>query len=595
MNNGNACSTPLYPLMERLAVCLDDLITVEGTDYKACSELKDKLSSHAFNLLVVGQFNRGKTTLINALIGEALLPVGVIPLTSVVTVLSFGEKPVIKVCFQDGHCVETTPESLDGYVTEKGNPHNVKGVREVAVSYPSPWLKEGICLVDTPGIGSVYSHNTDLAYRYLPKADAVLFLLSADQPVSQAECDFLRDVREYADRIFFLLNKADYLSETELREAVTFAQTTIAETMGRETFVAPVSARLALDGKLTGSPELIEKSLLPLFSTTLHTFLQKEKGQVLIGSVSRNLLRIISQARFRFDLELASLKTPLAELQEKIRTFEEEKREVMLAREEYGILLEGEAKRLLQKIVEPDLAAVKTDLIQQVAVVVERRFNEHQALPARQLSDALEQEIILQIREAFDSWRSAEDEKVGGEFEVLCSRITARINETIDELFSFSAELFAIPFAAVQADSLWAVESGFYYKFWSEPGSLMMFTSSVLLALPRFISDRLILKRMKEHVQEMVDMQSGRVRYDFAVRLDKSVQAFRREMLRRIEATVENIETALEKGTRLRDSGEREFSSRSKTLQEAVAKLDEIRERVKHFVKNQNLTGHDDC
>lgn len=566
--------------MKRLAACLDEIATVEGIDHKACSELKDKLTSHTFNLLVVGQFNRGKTTLINALIGEALLPVGVTPLTSVVTVLTYGEASVIKVCFQDGHCVETTPESLDGYVTEKGNPRNVKEVREVTVSYPSPWLKGGIRLMDTPGIGSVYRHNTDLAYLYLPQADAVLFLLSADQPVSQAECDFLRDVREYAERIFFLINKADYLSETELREAVTFAQTTIAEAMGREAFIAPVSARMALEGKLTGSAELVEKSLLPLFFTTLHTFLQKEKGVVLIGSVGRNLLRIISQARFQCDLELTSLKTPLGELQEKLRTFEVKKQEVMLAREEYGILLEGEAKRLLRKIVEPDLAAFKTDLIRQVSVVVERYFNEHQALPTRQLREALEQEIIQEIREAFNVWRSGEDEKAGGEFEALCSRFTSRINETVDELFSFSAELFAIPFDAVQADSLWAVESGFYYKFWSEPGSLKIFTSSVLLTLPRFIGNKLILKRMGKHIEETIDMQSGRVRHDFASRLDKSVQAFRREMLRRIEATVENIETALEKGTRLKDAGEKEFSSRSKALMEAASKLDDIRERV---------------
>ncbi len=579
-NDTGTQPTPLYPILKSLAASLDELVTVEGIDRDACKELKVKLTSHTFNLLVVGQFNRGKTTLINALIGQALLPVGVIPLTSVVTVLSYGDAPIIKVCFQDGRCVETPRESLGEYVTEKGNPHNVKGVREVAVSYPSPWLKGGVRLVDTPGIGSVYSHNTDLAYRYLPQADAVLFLLSADQPVSRAECDFLRDVREYAQRIFFLLNKADYLSETELQDAVAFAQTTIAEAMGQEPFIAPISARLALEGKLNGSAELMKRSLLPLFFTTLHNFLQKEKGEVLVSSVVRNVLRIISQARFRCDLELKSLSTPIDELEEKIRIFEEKKQEVMLAREEYALVLEGEAKRLVSKIVDPNLEVFKANLIQQVDSSIERYFTEHQDLPARKLSEALEQEIIGEIREAFDTWRSEEDEKVGRVFDSLCSRFTVRINETVDELFRFSAELFAIPFSSVQADSLWSVESGFYYKFWSEPGSLKILTSSVILALPRFLSDRLILKRMKEHVQETVEMQSGRVRHDFAVRLDKSVRAFRREMLRRIEATVESIEAALQKGTQLRQAGETEFVSRGRSLQEAAEKLENIRWRI---------------
>jgi predicted GTPase len=106
-------------------------------------------------------------------------------------------------------------------------------------------------LVDTPGIGSVYRHNADVSYRFLPKADAVLFLLSADQPVSQAECELLKDVREFAGKIFFILDKADHLSEFELREAVTFAQITITEAMGHKPFIVPASARMALEGKLT--------------------------------------------------------------------------------------------------------------------------------------------------------------------------------------------------------------------------------------------------------------------------------------------------------------------------------------------------------
>ena len=90
-------------------------------------------------------------------------------------------------------------------------PQNRKEVLEVVVFYPSPYLRDGDRLVDTPGVGSVYIHNTDVAYRYLPKSDAALFLLSTDQPAGKAEIEFLRDVRQYASRIFFLLNKTDYL------------------------------------------------------------------------------------------------------------------------------------------------------------------------------------------------------------------------------------------------------------------------------------------------------------------------------------------------------------------------------------------------
>lgn len=150
-------------------------------------------------------------------------------------------------------------------------------------------------------------------------------------------------------------------------------------------------------------------------------------------------------------------------MKEKISAFEKKKQEVILAREEYGLLLGGEAKRLLQNLVEPDLAAFKSDLTRQAVEDIGIYFTEHLTLPARKLNKAME-EVVRETREAFDTWRSREDEKVAALFETVCSRFTARINDTVDELFRFSSELFAIPFAAIKADSLWSVGAGFYYK-----------------------------------------------------------------------------------------------------------------------------------
>lgn len=574
-----APATPFHPLYKRLVACFGDLAALENVDRDACLALKEKLCSHTFNILVVGQFNRGKTTLINALIGQALLPVGVIPLTSVVTVLSHGETPVVKVCFQDGQCIETTPEELGEYVTEKGNPHNAKGVREVAVAYPSSWLKDGVRLVDTPGIGSVYRHNTDVAYRYLPQADAVLFLLSADQPVSGAELEFLRDVRQYAGRIFFLLNKADYLTEPELQEAVAFAQTAINEAVGQKSFIFPVSAHLALEGKRTGSAELVEKSLLPIFIQTLHAFLQAEKRTVLIGSVVRNLQRIISQARLNLELELKSFAVSLAELEDKIQAFDVKKREVALARDEYSILLSAEAKKLQQQV-EEELSTFKEVQKQTLCSAVEHFYQENRAMPSRTLNAHLEQYVATAVRAAFDTWRSAEDEKISGEFDRLCARFAARSDEMVDELSRFSADLFAIPYAAVRAKSLQNTTSGFYYKFWSEPGSMKLFTSSLLLALPKFIGDNMLVKKMQEYAVDCVEVQSGRLRYDFAQRLEKGFRTFNREMATKLDVTAVGIESAITKGMVQRQGDEQEAGIKQTAIRERLEKLDEISQEL---------------
>ena len=249
-----------------LLQCMDEMLMVENIRGCACEDLKEKVRSNAFNLVVVGQFKRGKTSLINALLGAEILPVAVVPLTSIVTIMTWGEALRIKVYFNDGKVAEIKSESLVEYVTEKGNPKNMKDVHEVILTYPSPYLKDGVRLIDTPGVGSIYQHNTDVAYQYLPKSDAALFLLSVDQPMSKAELDFLKDVKEYSNKIFFVLNKADYLRENDLKESIEFSRNGLKEAMSSEVKLFPVSARLALEGTAAKSGEQIEKSMLPLFS-----------------------------------------------------------------------------------------------------------------------------------------------------------------------------------------------------------------------------------------------------------------------------------------------------------------------------------------
>ncbi len=211
--NGDPAS---YPLLREVEHCIETAQALPGLPKEPLRELREKIDSHTFNIVVMGEFKRGKSSAINALIGASLLPVGVIPLTAIATVLSYSEQMAVQVIFQSGERQHITPEALRDYVTEKGNPNNKKRVREVRVAYPSAWLRGGVQLVDTPGIGSVYRHNTDVAYQFLPKADAVLFLLSVEQSVGQAEYEFLKKVGEYAGKIFFLLNKADLLTDSDL-------------------------------------------------------------------------------------------------------------------------------------------------------------------------------------------------------------------------------------------------------------------------------------------------------------------------------------------------------------------------------------------
>jgi len=209
-------------LRECLLSMTDRLKRTAGQNIGKLQEIEHKLRDQEFNLVILGQFKRGKSTFINALIGESILPTAIVPLTSVVTILRYGEKVRVVVHYMDGHCEDIELAKLPEFFTERANPRNRKGVKEVEVFYPSDYLKDGVRIIDTPGVGSVYRHNTEVAYSYLPYVDAAIFIVSADPPLSDSEHQFLRDIRSFVGKLFFIQNKIDQVSEADRKESLDF-------------------------------------------------------------------------------------------------------------------------------------------------------------------------------------------------------------------------------------------------------------------------------------------------------------------------------------------------------------------------------------
>jgi len=581
-------------LKEEVLACIVQMSVLEYLAGFPLEELAEKVRTNTLNLVVVGQFKRGKTCLINALMGVDLLPTGVIPLTSIVTVLTYGETLDIRVSFREGTVITINPQELVEYVTEPGNPGNVKEVKEVFVSYPSLYLKDGVRLVDTPGVGSVYIHNTDVAYQYLPNSDAALFLLSVEQPVSKAELDFLKDVQQYSDKIFFLLNKIDYVTDREIQESVAFTGRTIKEAAGFEVKVYPISAKLALAGKLEGSEDLLHRSRLPAFAEVLNTFLIEEKGSILLRSVINNLLRILSQARLQLELERQSLICPVDELQQKLQALELKKEEILREERNFDILLDGEMKRLIRVRLDEDLEAFKKEIIPRMEQGFEAFHEEHRDLSLKDLNDALEAYVLNEVELAFNAWRMKEDDTLARANQAVCDRFAAKMNQIIDELLEFSSQLFAVPFSSVKAESLWTGGSNFSYKLKEEPVGLDMLADSLTQVFPNYISNRfhklkaflfrkansVILGKRKRRMLEVIEMQAGRMRHDFISRLSDSKQRFQREMIQKMRWTLEGIATAMEKGMKQRARGEQELQLRQSALSQELPEMDKLRNKL---------------
>ena len=563
-----------------LAQCLNEAARITGVDLDACERLSRQISGMTFNLVVAGQFKRGKSTVINALLGDALLPTGVVPLTSIVTVVRYGPKLVVSVHGEDGSERTIPVSELQSYVTERGNPDNRKRIRQVFIEHPSRWLAHGVQLVDTPGIGSVYQHNTDVAQRFLPQADAVLFIASVDQPLGSAELDFLSHIRQYAGRIFCILNKTDYLEPNELVESVAFATDRIRATLDATAPLFAVSAKLALQSKRDGTSEALARSGFPALEGSLDEFMAREKNAVWVSSVARRLLRILSELRFTLQLETKLLSAPVEQIEGNLAAFTGKRTQVQRAATDHQVLLEADARSVVRNDIEPALAEFKEKLKTLMSGGIENWYAELKALRSSALQEALEARLTTEIRDAYDGWIAKEDARLRIQFDSLCSRAWSNLQSAVDELMRYSSELFSVDFAPIRTDAHWSLESGFYYKFWYEPPSLKILATSATFALPKRLAARIIINRLHKRALELIEVQAGRIRHDFEERMKASVRAAHRQLAENATSILERIETAISNGLSVRRQSEAYTEARRADLTDLTHRTLSIESRV---------------
>lgn len=178
----------------------------------------------AVNVAVLGRFKAGKTTFLNDLLGRPLLPVGVIPVTSVVTEIEHGGRARAEIEFLDGRREEAAIEQLGEFVDESRNPGNCKGVARVRAWLPEMERYRGLRFVDTPGMESVFAHNTEASRDWLPNVGLALVAVSVDPPLTRQDVELIAELERYTPRIVLLLTKIDLLDEEGRRQVEQFVR-----------------------------------------------------------------------------------------------------------------------------------------------------------------------------------------------------------------------------------------------------------------------------------------------------------------------------------------------------------------------------------
>jgi small GTP-binding protein len=219
-------------LLGRLASALEAFgPDVQSTDLQRFREATEQLAG-LFLLVIAGEFNSGKSSFINALLGERVLPEGVTPTTDRINLLRHGS--------------EVTEQALEAYLLER--------------THPAELLRE-LSVVDTPGTNAVIRRHEELTRDFIPRADLVLFVTSADRPFSESEREFLERIREWGKKIVFIVNKIDILAgAAEQAEVLAYVRDNATSLLGETPQVFPVSARRAVQARTSSDTALWEQS-----------------------------------------------------------------------------------------------------------------------------------------------------------------------------------------------------------------------------------------------------------------------------------------------------------------------------------------------
>jgi small GTP-binding protein len=551
---------------------LDRLANLPELQGPKLQQLAEKLRQNRFNLVVLGAFKRGKSSLINALLGEALLPTAIVPLTSVVTILGYGERLTIQVHFQNGQARQIAPKDLVDYITEKGNSRNQKKVKEVEITYPSAYLKDGVRIIDTPGVGSVYSHNTEVAYNYLPQVDAAILVVTVDPPLSEAEQDFLKDIREYVHKLFLVLNKIDYVEEADRQEALDFTSHVLKANLALEHVkIFPISAKMALEGKKNGGRELLEASQLPRFEEHLRHFLYHEKGRVLLISCLHGALKAITDSTLSLKVERQASSLPLKELEEKIARFDLELKGLEKEREMSLLLLDGRIKGVVAEV-NDDLEAFKGKTTDRLRKEVEETFHQ-KSRTSHDLRREMEAYLFGALRDIFTVWRRQEIDKLSQRLAETHQDFATRINAILERLTQLTARIFDFSLRGFLAEEVFTEKSKFSFKFKEEPVGLEIIQMTVTSLLPRALTKGLLLKKLLENLAELVDKHCGRLRYDFHQRLQEIAREFRQSWVAKIDDTIQSIRQALERARAQKQTNAQAAAARAGQLDQSLTEI----------------------
>lgn len=495
----------------------------------------ERLREGRFYLACVGQFKRGKSTLIDALAGAPVLPTAVVPVTSVVTVVRWGPRLAARVRFGERDWEEIHPASLAVYVSEDSNPGNEKNVTGVEVFVPSPLLASGMCLVDTPGIGSVFEANTEATRSFVPHVDAALVVLGADPPISGDELALVEALARTVSTLVFVLNKVDRQSPAEREQALAFTRRVLRGRLGRD--VGPIHEVSALERAQGAGPARDWDALVAALTSLAGG--GGGGGEIVRAAEQREVALFVARLRAEIAQQRDALQRPLDETEQRLAAL---RAAVAGAERSLGEL--GHRLAAVEERLATDFTAERDrffeDARQEAETELAAAIARDAARGVARRERALDHAFAVGKR-WLDRWREEQEPRVLALYRDGVAELVGLVDETRAALAAVP-ELAALPPASVEAGL--RAPSGFFYTH--------LMSAAPSSPVDRFLDAALgrrrtgaITRAARAFLARFLEVNSARMKNDFVARVVESRRLVERDIRESLQGLVRSAEHAL--------------------------------------------------
>ena len=556
-----------------LMCALDELDELAGgADRETLAGLRERLDAGRLRVLVVGEAKRGKSTLVNALLGREILPTGVTPLTSVATTVMHGTSECLDARFLDGRSERLPADALEDLVTERGNPANCRRVAGVTVRLNVPMLARRVEIVDTPGTGSVHAHNTSTAADVLESMDAAVFVLTADPPVSASERDLLTRVAGLSVTMFVVLNKADYLDTADLDEAVEFTAAVTRNATGRSARIYPLSARAAL---AAGGDRGFEE-----FRSDFCGYLKHGLPDDVRLAAAVHLRRLAGALLDAVVLGRRAAQMRSGQAAARVAAFEARLAAVRARGKDAADLTSAAAARMLAELnqaADCEARRLATQLRTRLAGLL---AGELSAATPTEIERRGREQLARLTKEAGGTWREAQRERLENGLDELDTRLAGELKAELDTVREAAAELLGIGLAVPVPGQRLATDLRFFDTTRENVGQTELLAGAVRRRLPGEIGRRRAREHLGGEAARLAGSQTGRARADLQYRLAEATRGLVRAVQGRYAESTDRLASALQSAAAHRagtaadaERGDSDLACRERALRGVLALL----------------------